>query len=80
MTFGAASALGATAFTLECWFRRDGAGVTVSTGTGGITAVPLVTKGRGEAESPANLNMNYFLGIDGSTGGWPPTSRTPPPA
>ena len=30
--------------------------------------MPLVTKGRGEAESPANLNMNYFLGIDGSTG------------
>ena len=25
------------------------------------------TKGRGEAESPANLNMNYFLGIDAAT-------------
>lgn len=68
VTFGSAPALGASAFTLECWLRRDGAGATVSTGTGGITAVPLVTKGRGEAESPANLNMNYFLGIDGSTG------------
>ena len=38
------------------------------TGTGGITtAVPLVTKGRAEAETPANLNMNYFLGIDTTT-------------
>ena len=31
-------------------------------------AIPLVTKGRGEADSPANLNMNYFLGIDADTG------------
>jgi hypothetical protein len=68
VTFGSTSALGAPAFTLEGWLRRDGAGVAVSTGTGGITAVPLITKGRGEAETPANLNMNYFLGIDGTTG------------
>ena len=39
------------------------------TGTGGLTgttvAIPLLTKGTGQAEMPANLNMNYFLGISG---------------
>jgi hypothetical protein len=58
------TALGARAFTLEAWVRRDGAswGTTASTGTGGVTAVPLVTKGRGEAEG-SNVDANYFLGI-----------------
>ena len=32
------------------------------------SAIPLITKGRAEAETPANLNMNYFLGIDATTG------------
>ncbi|HEV8249301.1 MAG TPA: LamG-like jellyroll fold domain-containing protein, partial [Gaiellaceae bacterium] len=69
VTMGPAATLGAAQFTLETWFRRTGAGVGTSTGTGGITsAVPLVTKGRAEAETPANLNMNYFLGIDAATG------------
>lgn len=87
VTMGAAAgetALGARAFTLEGWIRRDGAswGVTTSTGTGGVTAVPLITKGRGESES-APLNCNYFLGITAAgrlvadfeqqvaAGGWP---------
>ena len=40
----------------------------MSTGTGGLTGViPLVTKGRGEGETPANLNTNYFLGLDAAT-------------
>ena len=58
------TALGAKAFTLEAWIKRDGAnwGATTSTGTGGVTAVPLVTKGRGEAEN-SNVDCNYFLGI-----------------
>jgi fibronectin type 3 domain-containing protein len=68
VTMGSASSLGATTLTLETWFRRTGAGAGTSTGTGGVTAVPLITKGRAEAETPANLNMNYFLGIDASTG------------
>ena len=56
-------------FTLELWFRRTGAGAGTGTGTGGITsAIPLIAKGRAEAETPANLNMDYFLGIDASTG------------
>jgi len=67
VTFGAAPALGASEFTLECWFRRDGAGVTATTGSGGVLAVPLVTKGVGEADG-SNLDMNYFLGIRGTDG------------
>ena len=64
VTFGSAAGLDASNFTLECWFMRTGTGVTTTTGTGGLlNAIPLVTKGRGEAETPANLNMNYFLGI-----------------
>ena len=51
-------------FTLEAWIKAGGTGTTTSTGSGGITAVPIITKGRGESDAPANLNMNYFLGID----------------
>lgn len=65
MGFGAASAtaFGASSFTLECRVLRTGAGTTASTGTGGVTAVPLVAKGVGEAEN-SNVDANYFLGID----------------
>jgi hypothetical protein len=68
VTFGPAPALGAAQFTLETWFNRSGAGVGTSTGNGGIaSAIPLVTKGRAEAEA-SNVDMNYFLGIDASSG------------
>ena len=68
VTFGTASALGATTFTLETWFKRTAAGIGVTTGTGGITsAIPLITKGGAESETPANVNMNYFLGIDATS-------------
>ncbi|MCC6652382.1 MAG: T9SS type A sorting domain-containing protein [Candidatus Eisenbacteria bacterium] len=63
IAFGAAAPLGASTFTLETWFKRTGAGIATSTGTGGVTsAVPLVTKGRGEADG-STLDMNYFLGV-----------------
>lgn len=65
VTMGAAAALGASSFTLECWFKRSGPGATTSTGSGGVTAVPLVAKGRGEADG-SNLDCNYFLGINAS--------------
>jgi hypothetical protein len=69
VTMGAAAgtgALGATTFTVETWFKWTGAGVTTSTGTGGIAAlIPLVAKGAAQAETPANLNANYILGIAG---------------
>jgi hypothetical protein len=64
VTFGPAPGLGASNFTIETWFKRTGAGVTASTGTGGLAAVPLVTKGRGEADG-SNLDMNWFLGLAG---------------
>jgi VCBS repeat-containing protein len=64
VTFGPAPALGAAKFTIETWFKRDGTGVTTSTGSGGLaTALPLVTKGRAELEA-SNVDMNYFLGIN----------------
>ena len=70
VTFGPAAGtaeLGAATFTIETWFKREGPGVALSTGTGGLAAViPLVTKGRGEAEG-SNVDMNYFLGIDSKT-------------
>ncbi|MGD9795053.1 MAG: LamG-like jellyroll fold domain-containing protein, partial [Acidimicrobiia bacterium] len=67
VTMGVASSLGATNFTLEAWVNRTGPGATTSTGS--LTSViPILAKGRGEGESPNNLNFNYFLGIDNSTG------------
>ncbi|HET9908172.1 MAG TPA: LamG domain-containing protein, partial [Anaerolineales bacterium] len=62
--------LGLTSFTLEAWVKRDTGGATMSTGTNGFDGTggrpfiyPVLTKGMGEGESPANLNTNYFLGI-----------------
>ena len=52
VTFGTATALDASSFTVECWFKRTAAGTTTTTGTGGVTAVPLVTKGRGRRKHP----------------------------
>jgi Concanavalin A-like lectin/glucanases superfamily/Secretion system C-terminal sorting domain/Calcineurin-like phosphoesterase len=51
-----------TQFTLECWFYLEGNSATTSTGSGGVTAIPLITRGRGEAEQ-ASKDVNYFLGI-----------------
>jgi Concanavalin A-like lectin/glucanases superfamily len=66
--FGTAAGLGAAAFTLETWFKRTGTGVGTGTGTGGIaSAIPLVTKGRSQSDG-SNVDMNYFLGIDASSG------------
>jgi hypothetical protein len=69
MGFGATTAsLNTSSFTVECRFMRTGPGVTASTGTGGVTtAIPLVTKGVGEADG-SNVDANYFLGIDNATG------------
>ena len=74
VSMGAAPGLNAATFTLETWFKRDGTGVSTSTGTGGITAVPLVTKGRAEAEA-SNVDMNYFLRHQPVTLSWQPTSK-----
>lgn len=65
MGFGTASAtaFGASDFTLECRFLKTGSGTTASTGTGGVTAQPLIAKGVGEAENTTQ-DANYFMGID----------------
>ncbi len=68
VTFGVNPALKLSTFTLECWFKREVGGVGSSTGSGGVSAIPLITKGRGEADSPANINCNYFMGIEVSSG------------
>lgn len=71
VTFGSSAGmdtgLGAQVFTIETWFKRTGTGVATGTGTSGLSAaIPLVTKGRGEAEG-TNVDMNYFFGIDSAT-------------
>ena len=65
VTFGPAPLLGASRFTIETWFRRDGPGATATTGSGGVVAVPLVTKGMAETDLGDTKDTNYFLGIDG---------------
>ena len=51
-TLGSATQLRSATFTVELWFKRTGAGVGTGTGSGGITsAIPLITKGRAEAET-----------------------------
>jgi hypothetical protein len=64
---GDPASLKLSTFTLETWFRRVGPGVATTTGTGGVVAVPLVTKGRNQADQ-SNLDTNYFLGIRESDG------------
>ena len=65
VTFGQAPGLNVGTFTLELWFKRSGSGIGTSTGTGGITAIPLLAKGRAEADGTTQ-DMNYFLGIRSS--------------
>ena len=67
-TLGGSGDLQSATFTAELWFQRTGAGTPTSTGTGGITnAIPLITKGRAEAETAA-ADIDYFLGIDATSG------------
>ncbi|MES2439172.1 MAG: LamG-like jellyroll fold domain-containing protein, partial [Verrucomicrobiota bacterium] len=60
-------ALKLSTFTLECWFKREAGGVAASTGSGGVSAIPLITKGRGENDS-SGVNCNYFIGIEAVSG------------
>jgi hypothetical protein len=67
VTLGTSTNLNAANFTLETWIKRTGAGIGTSTGSGGVTAIPLITKGRAEGETEA-ADVNYFFGIDATTG------------
>jgi hypothetical protein len=62
VTMGPAPSLGLSRFTLEAWFKRTGTGASASSGSGGLTAIPLVTKGRGESDG-GTMDCNYFLGL-----------------
>ena len=54
--------LGLDIFTLAVTFRRDGRGTDANTGSGGFAGEPLLTKGRGEADS-SSVDMNWGLFI-----------------
>lgn len=68
---------GLSAWTIAIWFKRMGAGSygASGTGTGGMLAEPLMTKGGAEAEA-LGQNMNWGMGLlqaidpDGSTHDW----------
>src|SRR5207245_5831694 len=61
-TIGQESGVGKVDFAMETWFKGEGTGVSTSTGTGGVDALPRVTKRRAQSEG-SNVDMNYFLGI-----------------
>lgn len=68
VTMGVAPELGAggppnNGMTLECWFRKEGAGITSTSGSGGVSGVPLFGKGRGESDG-SNVDCDYFFGIN----------------
>ena len=67
ITFGAAQGLNTTSgtFTVEAWIRIEGTGITTSTGSGGLSGIPIVAKGRSESDV-SGRNVNYFLGINSS--------------
>src|SRR5206468_1458483 len=67
VTFGSATRLDSATFTVEVWFKRTGPGLSTSTGSGGVDAIPLVAKGRAEADGTTQ-DMNYFLGLRASDG------------
>ncbi len=66
VTFGNNTTLGLAAFTLECWFQKTGTGSTAYSGTGGVTAYPLIAKGRAESDRNTK-DLNYFFGIQSGT-------------
>src|SRR6185295_18677231 len=68
ISLGAAPLLGVKTFTLEAWIRRSAAGTATSSGSGGLTAVPLITKGMAETDAIDNKDMNYFFGINQANG------------
>ncbi|MGB3006041.1 MAG: LamG-like jellyroll fold domain-containing protein [Chitinophagaceae bacterium] len=65
VNLGNQASLKLTNFTLEAWIKIEGYGSTTETGStgagGGQTGVvPIITKGRAEAEAAA-VDVNYFL-------------------
>ena len=66
VTFGqATSTLGTYSFTLELWFKRTGTGAYTQTGTYGITAYPLLTKGRSQDEVAGEIATTSWASTSG---------------
>src|SRR5258705_1940147 len=57
-------ALGLSTFTIEAWLRRDGDGITYTTGVRGLALVPIAGKGLGEGDG-TNIDCNYAFGFWG---------------
>ena len=64
---GQAPSLGLSQMTLEAWIMRQGTGQSTGSGSGGVTAIPLIAKGRGEADGDTR-DCNYFFGIRSTDG------------
>jgi hypothetical protein len=65
---GATSPFASANFTLIAWIKRLGTGTTISSGTGGLTAIePLICKGMAQAEG-GDLDANYVMGLVSSSG------------
>jgi hypothetical protein len=62
---GNSSSLTATQFSLEAWIRRVGSGTSQTTGSGGLSLEPIVSKGRNQVDT-LGLNVNYFFGTNSS--------------
>ena len=67
VTMGQAPSLGLSQFTLEAWIKRTGTGQSTGSGSGGVTVIPLIAKGRGEADGDTR-DCNYFFGIRSTDG------------
>jgi hypothetical protein len=64
VSMGRAAELGLARFTVEAWVRRDGDGRAAGTGVGGLSLVPIASKGRGESDG-TNVDCNYAFGFFG---------------
>lgn len=56
--------LNSKSFTLQAWIKPEGTGITATTGSDGVTAMPIITKGRAESGDPDYYRINYFLGLN----------------
>jgi hypothetical protein len=67
VTMGTGPSLGLAQFTVEAWIKRLGPGQSTGSGSGGITMIPIIAKGRGESDG-TNVDCNYFFGLRASDG------------
>jgi hypothetical protein len=63
-TTGKKADFGLSTLTIEAWVRRDGDGITATSGAGGLALVPIAAKGLGEGDG-SNIDCNYLFGFTG---------------